>query len=305
MSLLKKNLIHLILFLLVSSQSFYIGFSQTTISSNGSGGGDWSDPNAWTGMVVPAITDTAVIVSGDTISVSAVDGEVSVGGLTIQSGGLCWNSNRRINVYGNYLNGGTHRTDAHDLIYWRGVGTLIDGTGAIDNSGRIRIMNGDKTFPASAALTFGIGQFWIEGNRVVTNHGNLAFSGGIRHGNANSTWINEANAYVDVGVEIVPGGILVANASNNTIRYSLPAAQNITRTSDSAYYHLEIAGNISKSLTAPVTVLGNLTITCPLLTNKHGIELQGHYSNTSVLNGDSSTFILTGTGDQSHFKSGR
>ncbi len=147
MFLKKRNLIHLILFLLVSSQSFYIGFSQTTILSNGSGGGDWSDPNAWAGLVVPAATDTAVIITGDTIRVSDVDGEISIGGLTIQNGGLAWNSNRRINVFGNYLNDGTHRTDAGDLIYWRGIGTMIDGTGTVNNAGRIRVLSGNKIIP--------------------------------------------------------------------------------------------------------------------------------------------------------------
>ncbi len=298
MSLKKRNLIHLILFLLVSSQSFYIGFSQTTILSNGSGGGDWSDPNSWVGMVVPAVTDTAVIVSGDTLRVSDVSGEISVAGLTIQSGGLVWNSNRRINIYGNYLNDGIHQTDGSDQIYWRGIGTLIDGTGTVNNAGRIRVLNGDKVIPASATLTFGNGNFRIEGNLVVTNYGNLTFPGRITSANANSTWINEANASVDVGYDIVASGILTANAANNTIRYSRMAGQNIKTTSDSSYYHLEIAGSVSKTLIAPLTIHGNLTVTCPLNTNEHALELKGNYANTSVLNGDSSVVSLTGTGDQ-------
>ena len=294
----RRNLIYLILFLLVSSQSFNIGFSQSTIFSNGSGGGDWSDPNTWAGMVVPAATDTAVIVTGDTILVSAVSGEISVGGLTIQNGGLVWNSNRRINIYGNYLNDGVHRTDGGDLIYWRGINTLIDGTGNINNAGRIRVLSGDKIIPASATLTFGNGNFRIEGNLVVTNYGNVNFPGRITSANANSTWINEANASVEAGYDIVAGGILVASATNNTVRYSRPASQNIKPTSDGSYFHLELAGSISKNLIAPVTVLGNLTVTCPLNTNENDIVLLGSFTNTSLLNGDSSIISLTGTGNQ-------
>ena len=175
MSPRKRNLIHFIIFLLVCSQSSYIGFSQTTVLSNGTGGGDWSDPGSWSGMVVPTALDTAIIVNGDTIGVSNVDGEVSVGGLTIQGGGLLWNTNRRINIYGNYLNEGTHRSDGGDLIYWRGVGTLIDGTGTVENAGRVRVLNGDKVIPASATLTFGNGEFRIESNLTVTNYGNITF----------------------------------------------------------------------------------------------------------------------------------
>ncbi len=45
--------------------------AQTTILSNGSGGGDWASTSTWAGFVVPTFIDTVLIQGGDSVSVSA------------------------------------------------------------------------------------------------------------------------------------------------------------------------------------------------------------------------------------------
>ena len=87
------------------------GHSQATIYSNGTGGGDFSNTTSWTGGGVPTAVDTAILLSGDTITVSVVDGAVFVAGLQIQSNAVFWNVDRRVSIFGHYLNNGEHRSD--------------------------------------------------------------------------------------------------------------------------------------------------------------------------------------------------
>ena len=151
-----RNLIrHFFLFWIVLS-FFHEGYSQIIISSNGSGGGDWSDTLSWSGYIIPGISDTAIIVSGDLITVDSSN--TSVAGLTIEPSATVLQNNNRLSIYGNYLNNGQHTAYGTDRIYLHGVGSLIDGSGTVNNTGRIRVYDGDKVFPASANLTFGPGE---------------------------------------------------------------------------------------------------------------------------------------------------
>jgi hypothetical protein len=272
-------------------------FSQVTIWSNASGGGDWSDTLSWAGYVIPGISDTAVIVSGDVITVDSSN--TSVAGVVIEPSAQILQNNNNLSIYGDYLNHGQHIAYGNDRIYFRGAGTLIDGSGVVNNTGRLRILDGDKTFPASADLTFGPGEVRVGSNLTATNYGNLNFTGAINGWNAASTWINEAGSRVDVGTYIFSTGTLVANSTGNTVHYYRSGADfNLTRTSDSAYYHLEISGSNLKRLTGPTTILGDLTLQSRLTTQEWPLDLKGNYTNTSTITSDSSRITFSGNGDQ-------
>ncbi|MCP4312008.1 MAG: hypothetical protein GY790_12150, partial [Bacteroidetes bacterium] len=273
-------------------------FSQLTIWSNASGGGDWSDTICWSGYVIPGITDTAIIVSGDIVTVDSSN--ASVAGLVIESSAQVLHNNNRLSIYGNYLNNGQHVAYGNDRIHFRGVGTLIDGTGTINNTGLIRVYDGDKIFPASASLSFGPGEVRVWSNLTMTNYGNLNFTGLINGQNGGSTWINEAGSRVDAGITIFSTGSLVVNSAGNTVHYYRTGADfNLTRTNDSSYYNLEISGNRLKRITGPTTILGDLSIQSRLTTQEWPIDLKGNYTNTSTITSDSSRISFTGTGDQS------
>ncbi len=60
-----------------------IGAASAQISSNGTGGGDWSTGTTWSGGVVPTGTDNVVIQGSDAVTVSAA---VSCANLTMNAG---------------------------------------------------------------------------------------------------------------------------------------------------------------------------------------------------------------------------
>jgi len=68
----------------------------SSITSNGIGGGNWSDPASWAGGVVPGEGDTVQIVSGDTITIDTditVGDDTSTPALDILNGGtLDWDN---------------------------------------------------------------------------------------------------------------------------------------------------------------------------------------------------------------------
>ncbi|HEC43494.1 MAG TPA: hypothetical protein ENI20_11760, partial [Bacteroides sp.] len=290
-----RKLVKYIFLILVFLLSLHQGYSQVSIYSNGNGGGDWSDTLSWAGYVIPGISDTAVVLTNDTITVDSSD--YSVGGLTIESAALVLHNNNRLSIYGNYLNNGQHVAYGGNRIYFRGVGTTIDGTGIVYNTGLIRVYDGDKTFPASASLTFGPSEVRVWTGLTMHNYGNLDFIGRI-NGYAGSTWINEANSRVDVGYDIFISATLVASSTGNTINYYRNATFDITRTSDSSYYNLEISGGGLKRLTGQTTILGDLDITARLTTQKWAVDLKGNYTNSSTITSDSSIISFTGTSDQ-------
>ena len=117
------------------------------------------------------------------------------------------------------------------------MGTLIDGSGVVNNTGLIRILDGDKIFPVSANLTFGPGEVRVWNNLTMSNYGNLNFTGVINGRNAGSTWINEAGSRVDVGNIFFLHRIACGQQHGKHVHYYRTGADvNLTRTSDSSYY---------------------------------------------------------------------
>lgn len=93
------------------------------ITSNGTGGGNWSAGASWNGGVAPVLgTDSAVIANGDTITIDTTglgcgtDPGAGIDGLTIQSGGVL-----------NYATGANSDLTVRGCITIQSGGTLYDG----------------------------------------------------------------------------------------------------------------------------------------------------------------------------------
>ena len=98
--------IHFMLFIIAMiCMGVSVGIA-ATISSNGTGGGDWGLTTTWAGGVVPTSLDNAIIVSSDSVSMTVAD---SVNSLTIQSGAklakTTANSIKVINAFTNLAGG--------------------------------------------------------------------------------------------------------------------------------------------------------------------------------------------------------
>src|SRR5437870_4706912 len=66
---------------LVGLTLFVSAASAVTVTSNGTGGGNWSSTTTWAGGVLPTAADDAVIANGDTVTIdtAAVCNNLTVG----------------------------------------------------------------------------------------------------------------------------------------------------------------------------------------------------------------------------------
>ncbi|KKK78844.1 hypothetical protein LCGC14_2839470, partial [marine sediment metagenome] len=137
--------------------------------------GDYDDPNTWDCTCVPTSADNVVIDSGHVVTMMQNE---AANNLTINEYGTLDNQvTYRIDIYGNYTVNGTHAGAAtgagNERIWLYGVGTTIDGTGLITNSGRMRFRSGSKFILATADLVKPGGQVYVDANVVVTNQGSI------------------------------------------------------------------------------------------------------------------------------------
>ncbi|MGE0560607.1 MAG: T9SS type A sorting domain-containing protein [Flavobacteriales bacterium] len=118
-----KSLLSLLIILIISTPTF-----ATIATSNGTGGGDWSDPTSWNPSVVPGCVDTISILAGDTIEIASNQDYESCDPIIIL-------------LYGTLLfpdNGPKLKLPCGSSI--EGLGGLISAPGA-DNSNKISICN--------------------------------------------------------------------------------------------------------------------------------------------------------------------
>ena len=87
-----------ILVVIVSAMAF-----AGSISSNGTGGGNWSNTSTWSGGNVPTSSDTVTIVGSDNV---LVDADVSVHKVTVQSSATLDGGGHTFTVNGDLVNAG-------------------------------------------------------------------------------------------------------------------------------------------------------------------------------------------------------
>ncbi len=124
--------------------------SAATITSTATGG-TWSSTTTWVGGVVPSTSDTAIIASGATVTLTAARTVINV---TINSGGILnIGSVNALTVTGNFVNNGTF-TATTGRLYLTGT------TGSFTNAG---------------TFTMGAGRFYLSGN--LTSAGTHTLTG--------------------------------------------------------------------------------------------------------------------------------
>ncbi len=275
------------------------------IQSNGTGGGNWTDGATWQGGIAPVSGDNVIILSGDAVTLNA---SRDIQNLTINNGGaLSQNDNRVLTLTGNLINNGTFTSNENngnrDVILMTGVGSTLDGTGIfdMDDDGTLEFQSA-VTILASANLTF-IGtqepQVSINNNVTITNNGTVTIAEDLVGGNGNSTWINAANATLNVGDDLLATGILTANANGNTVNYNGTSDDNIKTPTGSEYWNLIVSGTQIKTVQAPLTIKNDISISSTLNPNGHNLTVEGNWLNTGIFQEGSVTVTFNGTGTQS------
>ena len=192
----------------------------------------------------------------------------------------------------------------HGIVFiWTGTGPpLTEQVQYLIPAGSGSGITTKPSWPAADIKRPTVGQFYIEANIVVTNHGTWQQGGRLWGANANSTWNNAENATLRYGADYLMSnglnGTLNASADGNTIEYTLTNTQEIKVPVDNTYYNLIIGGSGNKNLQANINVLGDLTISSILNSNNYAIQLSGDWLSTGVFNAGTSQVTLVGAADQ-------
>lgn len=223
--------------------------------------GNWNDADCWVTGAVPLSTESARIMSGETIALAG-GGTSEINNLII-SGTLNVNS-RDIDVGGDLtINSGGSITGTSGTMTLSGSlsspQNQIDGTGNTNGAFTIDITNASKTIASTAILTFTNTNVTIGNSLTLTNNGNVTFTGTLDGSDGASSYTTGTNSTTTFTGATAPmaTGVMDASASGSTVVYSngtgyiIPAA---------TYYNLEVA-NGTHSLDATIDVNGEFTLT--------------------------------------------
>ena len=263
--------------------------TRTTVNS-----GNYSSSSVWNCSCVPASTESIVISSGHTITLT---GNTTINNVEIMSGSTLNTNGRRLDVNGNFIINGV--ASGSGDIRLQGVNTSLSGTGEFSLSGTLDIRTGNKTILAGSDLSFtGSGTTQVRGV-TLTNKGTFSSVENITGTNQTSIWYNDTNAVVNAGRVFMTTGDVNASAPGNEVIYSRPGNQNIIPSATS-YYHLTIEGSGNKSLSANTSILGDLSINAAsFVTNSFDVILQGDLIITGgILEEESDKFTLSGSAAQ-------
>jgi hypothetical protein len=238
---------------IVSMLTFVSGTQAEGATITSAQTGNWTTGSTWVGGSVPSNSDNAIIANGHTVTLVS---SRSIVALTINSGGTLAGGGFTLTVSGNFVVNGTY--SGTGAITLTGSGTTIDGTGSITNTSTLTISTGSKSILATANLTFA-GTIAISGTRTVTNNGIITTSaaGGMTGSASGSTWVNAANAALNIAGPLLATGTLTATASPNTMNYNGAGAQTIKSTT---YHHLTLATSGAKTAGGNLTLNGDLTL---------------------------------------------
>lgn len=243
--------------------------------------GNWGTSGSWTncGGSAPGAGDTAVILSGHTITANAA---VTVDGVTVNAGGTLiisgtgssnWNVTGPTSISGTLqfnstggssVFGGLVTVNAGGVWNDNGQNEANSFGGGITNNGTWSGGTGTQTFSAtqtiggSSAITFG-GNVSISSSAVVTNMNTVRINGILNGSNATSTWLNGANSTLNYANATQPmgTGILSVGANMNTVNYLRTGNQTIRA---AAYHDLAFSGSGTKAANGALTINGNLNI---------------------------------------------
>jgi len=290
----KHSKLFAVLFFLVAT----IHMQATTITSNGTGGGNWTLGTSWIGGSAPLAPDSVIVQSGDIIDMNANPGNCAY--LAIL-GTLDFTTARTLNVTGDVM------LNNLGSITGSSTGTLSIG-GSLNTAAGSETMAGSSviitisitdslTVPAASTLSIGHANFIVTGitflNGTITytdNTGSKSF--GIVTVNPGGTWNCSA-----VDMPFTLNGNITNNGAFMASLSSIGAGNTYTFTSPTATLNGMITlPQIKATGTGVLTNNGNLTLTDSLYGNGQYIQGIGSYLYwDSPNNIKISTFSPTGT----------
>ncbi|NQZ77976.1 MAG: hypothetical protein HRT61_18020, partial [Ekhidna sp.] len=199
-------------------------------------------------------------------------------------------------------------------IFMLGAGSILDGSGSFsatgnqqDDDNALVVFAANTTIASTADLTFtnladnrNRQVIEVDNNVVVTNQGTIRINPDLIGGNASSRWINDENSVLEVGRNLfLNNGILTADATGNTVNYTGSGAQVVKDPEGSIYHNVSFSGSDIKTLSAPIIVNGDITISSILNPGGHNISLNGNWNNTGNFDQGTTAVTFNGTSDQS------
>ena len=290
--------------------------------------GNWSAQATWgaagTGCVgatggIPGAADTVTIASPNTVTADvALTVATGVGtSLTIASGGtlniagLNWTSGVT-NISGTLAHTNTGGNEIYTGLVTINSGGKWDNTinesmsfqnGLVNNGTFIGGTTGTYTFTTNTQSIGGtnpiaIATLRVNSGAVLTNTGTLTVSTGLTTSTGSGTFINGANATLNIGGTSTVT-TLTATAAGNTVIYNKNNTQTVKAT---AYYHLVLGGTSAKTMTGVTAIAGDLTVSgSATMTNNATFTVTGAltYSSTGTTTLTAATPISIGSFNQS------
>jgi len=252
-----------------------------TITSNGTGGGNWTATTSWAGGIVPVATDNVIILAGDILSVNL---SRSVANITTAGSIDFPTATRTLTCTGNFIS--------------NGVAKLSAATGSVS---KILSVNGNLSVSTGASLEIQGISITVSG--LVTNNGNITLTNsavGNKNFNAGLTMNTSSRLQFDIAETLTVTGVLTMSPS-------------CTLGNGAAIGLLNLTGNvsllndgISKMNSITMTISGNLTFNGSAVLDASGanttINISGNWTNSSsaadpFIEG-TSIVLFNGTGSQ-------
>lgn len=285
--------------------------------SNGTGGGDWANPNTWNPVGVPTNTEAVTILPGDvvfTLASIARNASTTVNGtFQLDAGGYATGTN--------FTYGGSGTLNFNDTASY-GVANTDVFWPAANGPVNVNVLQGGLTmnnmtrtvpgiFTTGAGVTLNSSALRLDGICQINASGNFTNASPIY--GAASTLVYNAGGNVDRGFEWMFNGVGTIGTSagypnnvtiqNNTfLNYNNGGPQakalagNLTITAGST-----LSMNVGASDPQPLTIAGNLTNAGTIvLGNVPGADLRigGNITNTSTFNGNGRAVFFTRNGVQ-------
>ena len=218
--------------------------------------GNWGTGSNWEGSSRPAETESARVLSGHNISLTA---NRTIKNLIIASGGTLSLAGNTLTVTGDIEVYGTISSTAGGRIVMSGANSNIIGTSSAITAG-IELQSSNTIYGGS---TLGVtGNVSLTAGASVVNNGSFTLSGNLTGASAASTWTNAQGTaasptLLSVGGSLLSTGTLQAGALYNTVAYTGTGTA-VKTPGGSTYLHLTISNN--RNTSSALVVKGNLTV---------------------------------------------
>ena len=251
---------------------------------------------------IPDVDDDITINAGHTARLGGSTSNICRN-LTINVGGvLDGNFGKKLNLVGNFTNNGNVFGNISFVL--NGAGLVFYSANPITTTGNIWV---NKTCSIAAGTVINLtGPVYLQYNNTrVNNFGSIRLIGATgqlrMNSHTNTRWINENNSSLSVEKNILTNGssVLTFTTVSNTVTYAGTA----TSIAPVSYNNLAITASTTKTLTVPLTVTGNFTLSGTtsniLVPNGNKITLSGNFvSSARVNNSAGDTLVFEGAANQ-------